>query len=124
MDLIQHQDRVRNVSQEHIHLEEQQHHVQIVELVNIVQQEHQVVQHVKQELMDQILKIVDVQIVKVVNIHQLDQVNAVIVLHHVEAIVKQQQENANHVLLDMVFLVEHVQLVDQENIHLEEMEHV
>ena len=65
--------------QEHIPLEEQQFCVQIVELVNIVQQEHQVVQRVTQELMDQILKIVDVQIVKVVNIHQLDQKNVVIV---------------------------------------------
>ena len=63
INLHQVQEHVLNVKQEHIHLEEQQHHVQIVELVNIVQQEHQVVQRVKQELMDQILKIVDVQIV-------------------------------------------------------------
>ena len=67
------------MKQEHIQLEEQRLHVQIVELVNIVQLEHQVVQRVTQELMDQIHKIVDVQIVKVENTHQLEQKNVVIV---------------------------------------------
>ena len=79
IDLHQVQEHVLNVKQEHIRLEEQQLRVQIVELVNIVQQEHQVVQRVKQELMDQILKTVNVQIVKVENIHQLEQKNALIV---------------------------------------------
>ena len=63
INLHQVQEHVLNVKQERIHLEEQQLLAQIVEQVNIVQQEHQVVQRVKQELMDQILKIVDVQIV-------------------------------------------------------------
>ena len=113
-------EHVNNAKQEHIHLEEHQQHVQIVEQENTVPLGYHHVQHVLQELMDHQKQIVNVQPVHLANIHQQEQKNVFHVIQFVEVIVLHQQENVINVLQDMDLQVVLVQHVDQENIQQEE----
>ena len=102
-------ENVLNVKPERIQQEEHQRRVQIVGLENGQQQSPLRVLLVQQE---------NIQ-------HRQQHHHVKIVFQHVVEIVKQQQENAKAVLLDMDFPVEHALNVQQANlIQREQQKHV
>ena len=89
-----------------------------MEKENIQQLDHQVVQHVQQEHMDQMMQMQNVQVVQQDLIHRQEQQNVQNVQIHAVENALHQPVNVHHVLQDMDSQVEHVQHVEVENIHL------